>query len=233
MTSLIDELQTALSARATPARRDWWTRYLKGAIEFRGLGVPEIREEVAAWRTKTGLDSAPLDDQFAIALVLLREPIAEDKLAGILYLQEYLNAHVAWRIALPQYAELLDHGYIHEWSTCDWFCVRVLGPTIARHGVPCARTIASWHRAENLWRARASAVAFVNLVADPRFHDLIERSCATLIRRDERFAKTAVGWVMRELSHHDPNRVAKFVRQHERHFSRESLKSATRFLARK
>jgi 3-methyladenine DNA glycosylase AlkD len=227
---VIAELQRALDAHADARTRDWWTRYLKNAIEYRGLGIPKIRELVAEWRAKNALDAAPPGEQFEIAIALLREPIAEDKLAGILYLQQYLVTEVAWREAVPRYAELFDEGFIHEWSTCDWFCVRVLGPTIAHNGLACAKAIASWHAAENLWRARASAVAFVYLVKDARWHDLIERSCATLIRREERFAKTAAGWVMRELSHHDPARVKRFVRKHEKNFSRESFKAATKFL---
>jgi 3-methyladenine DNA glycosylase AlkD len=186
---------------------------------------------LAEWRAAHGLGELPVDAQFALALTLLREPIAEDKLAGVIYLQEYLNDRLAWRTALPRYAELFDDGFIHDWNVNDWFCVRVLGPSIARHGLPCARAIASWRDAENLWRARSSAVAFVNLVSDARFHDLIERACATLIRRDERFARTAVGWVMRELSRHDRGRVAEFTRRHEPYFSRESWKAATKWLA--
>ena len=145
---------------------------------------------MAEWRDET----ASVDEQFDVALTLIREPVAEDKLAGVLYLQEYLTDRVPWRTALPRYAELFDSG------------------------------VAAWHKAENLWRARASAVAFVYLTADARFHDLIERSCTTLIRRDERFAKTAVGWVLRELSRHDPARVERFVREYQPHFSREYLR---------
>jgi 3-methyladenine DNA glycosylase AlkD len=221
----IARLQSLLDARASARSRDWWTRYMKGVIPFRGVGIPIIREVVADWRDA----AAPVEEQFETALALIRERMAEDKLAGVLYLQNYLIEPIPWRTALPRYAELFDEGSISDWNITDWFCVRVLGPTIQHHGLPCARAIASWHKAENLWRARASAVAFVNLTADPRFHDLFERSCTTLIRRDERFAKTAVGWVLRELSRHDRARVEAVIREHEAHFSRESLRNARKY----
>lgn len=225
----IAQLQSALDAHASARTREWWSRYMKGVIPFRGVGIPVIRELVAQWRAQSRLDAAPVAQQFDVALTLIREPIAEDKLAGILYLQEHLVGRVAWRDAVPRYAELYDSGAIADWNICDWFCVRVLGSTIA-HAPAAARAIAAWHKADNLWRARSSAVAFVNLVADARHHDLIERACATLIAREERFAKTAVGWVLRELSKHDPERVRRFVQTHERLFSRESVKNATRHL---
>jgi len=31
--------------------------------------------------------------------------------------------------------------------------VRVLGPTILRHGLACAQAIAGWHQVSNLWQA--------------------------------------------------------------------------------
>ncbi len=229
---MIPRLQQSLERHATARSRDWWTRYLKGVIPFRGVGIPTIREVLAEWRADEQLDRLPVAEQFEVALRLLCEPVAEDKLAGILYLQQYLTTAVRWQDALPRYSELYDGGSIFDWSTCDWFCVRVLGPTIAANGVACARAVGAWRSAKNLWRARSSAVAFVNLVADTRFHDLIRKSCAVLIQREERFAKTAVGWVMRELSKHDRALVRRFVDEHEPHFSRESLNSATRFLDR-
>lgn len=113
---------------------------MKGVIAFRGVGIPQIREVVGKWRPAAGLDSAPLQEQFDTAVALIREPVAEDKLAGIIYLQEYLNERIAWRAALPEYASLFDDGFIHDWSICDWFCVRVLGPTIRHRGLPFRST---------------------------------------------------------------------------------------------
>jgi 3-methyladenine DNA glycosylase AlkD len=229
VTGPIGNLQAALEAHASPGSRDWWTGYMKGVIPFRGVGIPAIREVVAGWREAEGLDAAPVAQQFHIATSLIRLPAAEDKLAGIIYLQQYLVGEYPWRQAVPHYARLFDEQAIFDWGTCDWFCVRVLGPTIQHGGLHCARTIAAWHTAANLWRARASAVAFVYLVKDRRYHPLLERACGTLIHREERFAKTAVGWVMRELSKHDAPLVKRFVRDHRQAFSTESLRNATKY----
>jgi 3-methyladenine DNA glycosylase AlkD len=50
-----------------------------------------------------------------------------------------------------------------------------------------------------------------------------------LIRREERFAKTAVGWVLRDLSKHDSAVVKDFVDQNLRYFSAESLRNALKY----
>jgi 3-methyladenine DNA glycosylase AlkD len=55
---------------------------------------------------------------------------------------------------------------------------------------------------------------------------LIEASCHVLIRRDERFAKTAVGWLLRELAPHDGEVMARVLEAGLPHFSREALNNA-------
>ncbi len=227
--ALVRRLQEALDRSSSRATKTWWERYLRRAIAFRGVGIPEIRSRLADWRSDHDLGSRPTADQFALALRLFEEPMAEDKLAGILYLQEYLYDEVPWRDALKRYGALFERGHIADWNTCDWFCVRVLGPTIAAHGSPCASAVAKWSAAPELWKARASVVGFVPVIAAPDHRALVLRSSAVLIRRDERFAKTAVGWILRDLSKHDPKRVTAFMDEHLVHFSAESIRNALKY----
>jgi 3-methyladenine DNA glycosylase AlkD len=127
---------------------------------------------------------------------------------------------------VDRFARLFTDGLIYDWNACDWFCVKVLGPLIQREGMACAVTVAEWRTAENLWQARASLVAFVNLANDRAYYPLIEQSCEVLIRREERFAKTGVGWVLSEVARHDPAYVRRVVRQNIEHFSAQSLNRA-------
>jgi len=227
--ALVRKLQDALDASSSSATKTWWERYLGGAIEFRGVGIPRIRSAVADWRSESGVASWPRADQFALALRLFEEPVAEDKLAGVLFLQEYLYDGVPWRESLRRYGALVERRLIDDWNTCDWFCVRVLGPTIATWGGACARAVARWSRSPELWKARASVVGFVPVIAEPDYHPLVVRSSGVLIRRDERFAKTAVGWILRELSKHDSGTVTAFVDEHLPYFSAESVRNALKY----
>jgi len=155
--------------------------------------------------------------------------MAEDKLAGVLYLQEYLPDGVPWRESVSRYSSLFERGLIADWNTCDWFCVRVLGPTIAANGRGCASAIAKWSTSARLWKARASVVGFMPVIAVSDHHPLVLRSSAVLIRRGERFAKTAVGWVLRDLSKHDSVSVTEFLKQNLAHFSTESIRNALKY----
>lgn len=236
--ALVSDLQSRLLAHGDAATRDWWERYLKGAVPFRGVRMADIRAVVHAWHGEHGLAEV-LDEpeRVEVALELMRQSYAEDKLAGVLFFQELMieRGHLRWRAVLPRWAELFDRGSIADWNTCDWFCVKVLGPLAGRDGEPCARAIGGWRDARNLWQRRASAVAFVNLAQRGEafftgFTDLVLTSCGVLVRSPERFSQTGAGWVLRELSVSAPERVVEFLESHLPALSREALKNAIKRL---
>ncbi|MBE9049651.1 DNA alkylation repair protein [Nostocales cyanobacterium LEGE 11386] len=226
---LITFLQESLENKATQKTKMWWEKYMKGVIAFRGVGIPEIRDLIATWLNEYSIKDLSKENQLELALAFFQEPIAEDKLAGILYLQYYLYDQFAWEVLLKKYEALYTNNLIFDWNTCDWFCVRVLSPTIAKHGVDCAEAISSWKDTENLWQARSSVVAFVKVASNKSYYLCIQESCHTLIQRQERFAKTSVGWVLRDISKHDEDFVKCFIESHIQWFSIESLRNAVKY----
>jgi 3-methyladenine DNA glycosylase AlkD len=226
----LDELSDRLRALADPAKKAWWERYLKGEAEFIGVPMAGIRGAVHRW-----VDEANLDDEATkdAAFALLRRPFAEEKLAGILLLQEraapagVLDADTD----LPALAALFDDGHIREWNTTDWLCVRVLGPMIERGGPPVAEAVAGWVDAPGLWRRRAAAVAFVPLAGrgDAVFAGLVATVlgvCAANVADPARFAQTGVGWVLRDLSDAAPDAVYAFLIARRSEMSREAARMA-------
>ena len=235
---LIDRLQLRLNAHATSATREWWTKYLRGAASFRGVKMGDVRTAVHAWFKEERLEEhLSVGQQKELALMLLEEDYTEDKLAGVLFLQEILlqEGVLDWRSDLPRFARLFEQGYIRDWNFCDWFCVKVLGPLVEQQGEVCARAISDWREANSVWQRRASVVAFVNLASKgdhnfPGFTKMVFDNCAHLLESEERFAQTGVGWVLRELSRSEEGRVIGFVEANLNRFSREGLKNATKYL---
>lgn len=229
----IATLQARLADVAQPKTKAWWERYLKGVIPFRSVKMAGIRAALHDWINAEGLADQPTDRQKDLAFALLQETYTEDKLAGILYLQERLlpAGMIDWTLDLPRFAALFDDGYVYDWNTCDWLCVKVLGPLAQRDGEPCARAIAAWKDADTLWRHRASGVAFVNLAKQgdaffPGFMTMLLEGCAATVQSPERFVQTGTGWVLRELSLADLDRVVAFITDHLPRFSREGLRTA-------
>lgn len=231
-TFLLEDLRCRLTARATIKTRDWWDRYLKGVIRFRGVKMGDIRESILGWHADH-LASAPLAVRLELALRLLREPLAEDKLAAILYLEEILipEGQLEWPTVLHGIAAAFDDGFIADWNTCDWLCVKALSPLARQFGESCARGISDWRTAANLWRRRASGVAFVTMAKNgevnfPGFTSMLLEVCASTVSYPERFAQTGTGWVLRELSIAERERVVEFIETNMKLFSKEGLRYA-------
>lgn len=228
---LIHGLQLRLDKVASKKTKDWWERYIKHNTFFRGVGIPQIREEIKKWHKQEQIIKLPLEDQLNLALSFFAEKYAEDKLAGVLFLQYYLYNKFDWKTLIPKFESLFRSNYIYDWNVCDWFCVRVIGPMIKENGIACARAITKWSTSKNVWQARASLVAFANYTKHSEYKLLMLGSCSKLIRREERFAKTAVGWILRELSKTDKKMAMSFVEKYRKYFSKESFENGIKNLS--
>ncbi len=224
----ISELQAALAAHADEGKRTWWDRYLKGQARFRGVPTPDIRREVRAWWARYDADGLPASAQLETCLELLRCPLTEDKLAGMLLLGERLipAGRIEWAAAIRSFAQLYPDGHLADWNAVDWFCVRVLGPLIETYGDGCAQTIAAWVGAEVLWQRRSALVAFVNLAPSGTHAELIITTAERLVADPARFAQTAVAWVIRELGASRPDLTEPFLERHADAMSPEVRKQA-------
>ncbi|MEK6869461.1 MAG: DNA alkylation repair protein, partial [Nanoarchaeota archaeon] len=171
----------------------------------------------------------PLNGQLDLAISFFAEKYAEDKLVGILFLQNYLYNKFDWKLLVTKFEKLFKENYIYDWNICDWFCVRILGPMIKENGMPCAEAVSKWNNAKNAWQARCSVVAFANLTKEKKFASLLLESSSVLIKRDERFAKTSVGWILRELSKSNKKIVVDFINKNNNHFSKESLENSIKY----
>ena len=227
----LSRLQAALEARATEKSRTFWSKYLKGDAAFRGVPMAGVREAVHAWWRAEAIDERSPDAQVDVALRLLEEAYTEDKMAGVLALSEIVMPHLG-KQHLPAFARLFANGHIFDWNLCDWFCVKVLGKLLdhAQHPLDLAAAIASWRASGPLWQRRAACVAFVNHgkhgdARIPGLMDLVFASAEALVRDPERFAQTGVGWVLRECSLADRERVIAFGEQHVERLSHEAMKS--------
>lgn len=230
----LETLHNQLQAKADPQVKNWWEKYVKQSAPFIGVKMPVIRSVLWAWYQQNLKDHLNFDQQKELALALIGRPYSEEKLAGILFWQEILIPAGVVRCDqdLDKFAALFAARNIYDWNICDWFCVKVLGPLIQKEGQPCAQSIAAWRYADNLWQARAAVVAFVKVAEQSHYYSLIGQAGEVLIKRDERFAKTAVGWILRDISKYDPLFVRKFIAANLSHFSPESLKNATKYFDR-
>ena len=156
---------------------------------FLGVGLPQVEQELRQWYHETSLASQSPIRQLDIALYLLAQRYAEEKLAGVLLLQKHLCNKLAWQTLLDKFTPLWRKKLIYDWGICDWFCLRVLRQLLDRHGMPCAEQIAAWHTAPYLWQARAALVPFVGRTQHADYRSLIMPSCEVLIKTSREVCK--------------------------------------------
>lgn len=225
----VADLRVRLSREPTDQARAFWTRYLKGAGTFHGVPMARVRTIVRAWWTDHGLDIHPAKVGKCVAIALLEQSMVEEKLAGILVLQDLLGSHLR-ATDLQEFARLFAAGHLAEWNVVDWFIMKVLVTMLDRPQGrrEVMRALVQWRGSETLWQRRAACLAFVKLApqGDAVITDHVLTICATVVWSSERHDQTAVGSVLRELSRAEPERVEGFLIKHALLMSKESIKLA-------
>lgn len=227
----IERLAVRLDARADPEVRAGADAYLKHVIPHRGVKRPGVTAVVRQWLAED-LHEAEPSQLREIGFALLRQPYSEDKYAGAMVLERVIAAGaLGWREELDLLTDVFDDGCVQEWATCDTVCGRVCAPLITQGGMECARAVASWRDASNVWRRRAAAVSFVGFARKgesslPGLTALVLQTAGALLPSPERFINLGVGWVLRELGNNEPDAVLAFVESRLADFNAEGLRYA-------
>jgi 3-methyladenine DNA glycosylase AlkD len=211
---LLQQLVAQLEQQANPKTKQWFENYLKGAIAYRGLKTPLVTTLVKNWYRDNQLEQYTLEGHLSLCQALLASNLAEDKFAGMIFIQKYLLKKLDYQQLLSETDTFFQQGYFFDWSTTDWFTVRILDPLIMREGIQAAEIIVSWQNAENLWQRRAAIVSFRHPSRNEIFHSLIENAIANLVEERERFIQTGIGWLLADMSKHYPDKVEAIFRQY-------------------
>jgi 3-methyladenine DNA glycosylase AlkD len=126
---------------------------------------------------------------------------------------------------MEKFAALFTSQQINDWNICDWFCIKFLSKLISKYPEDISKVLESWSQSTFLWQARASVVGYVAILKNgdsALMHHAI-RNCTVLVKSDERFAQTAVGWVVRECGKVSANRRDEFLTNHLAFLSKEGL----------
>lgn len=211
-----------LAAAADPGVAAGQARYLKGAVECRGVRMPATREAVKAERA--ALAALTHAGRMDAARALLRSRYAEDKAAGVQIMRAWHKDIT--RAELAAIGPLIDEN-VTEWATADALASCVGGVVWRDETDACAAVVRAWKDAPCLWRQRVACVSFVTLARrSTRFHGVIEEICESCVDSDERFVQLGVGWVLREVGVLDLPRAVAFVRRRYHSMSREGLRYA-------
>ncbi|ETO30882.1 hypothetical protein RFI_06237 [Reticulomyxa filosa] len=216
---------------------------LKNKVECHGLKAPKIKSLFSEYWKEEWKD-LDYPTQYELAICCLRDPYMESQHIGMLLLEKTNGHSDDWKLISTDLKAVLTENCA-TWATCDGIS-KVLRLLIKRHGKECASTIKAWKSEDrHIWVQRASCVSFVCIAKHgdfeyryimffffiwlkmaKRYNDVIMEIASECINNNERFVQLGVGWVLRELSLVDRNRVVAFIKENYAKFSREGLRYA-------
>lgn len=225
--SLVRMIRDALAAQANPERAAGQRAYMRSALPYYGVALPEVRRAVAAicrrhrladrqaWR-RTILrlwDGVTHREEWYAALVLAR-----------------LRAYTAWATD-PGSLELWEHLIRTGawWDVNDEIAEHLVGPMLAAHPVEMTPILRGWSADADRWIRRVAILAQNRRRAETDVDLLVDCLAGSLDDTDF-FSRKAIGWALREYSKTDPAWVAAYVQAQADRLSGLSRREALRLI---
>jgi 3-methyladenine DNA glycosylase AlkD len=223
--ALADAVREALAAAGDPVRAQGAQAYMKSAMPFHGVPVPEVRRiaraalaahplpERQSWHdTVLELwDGATHREERYAALALVRSPrAAAHQDLATLELYRHLVVTGAW------------------WDLVDELA-HAVGTVVRVEGASAAAVVRGWSRDDDLWVRRVAILCQLGAGAATDRALLADCVDANLADR-EFFIRKAIGWALRDFARADPGWVTSFVSAAGDRLSPLSRREATKHL---
>ncbi|HHV22223.1 MAG TPA: DNA alkylation repair protein [Propionibacterium sp.] len=222
----VEAIRRALADRRDPERAGSQQRYMKSALPFRGVPVPEVRKltgallrthgastEHTAWvaTIRSLWDGAAWREEKYAALALARAPRH--------------RAFAADPDSLDLYRHLVLTG--QWWDLCDE-TAHLVGRALSADPAAVTPVLRGWSREENLWLRRVAILSQLDRKGETDA-ELLAYAIEGSIDDPDFFARKGIGWALRQHSKTDPEWVRGFVADHPG-LSRLSVREALRLL---
>lgn len=196
MEDFVQSIRAALAANADPERAVGQQRYMKSAMPYRGLTLPQLRNIL---RPLLAARIHSEDDWAAGALCLWDEAAyREERYAAIALLRHRHYRH--WAGAAP-YLEL----YLHLvrtgawWDLVDEIAAHLVGGVLAADRVAITPVLLDWARDPDLWVRRTAILSQIRH-RDETDRGLLVACIEPSLNDRDFFARKAIGWALREYS---------------------------------
>ena len=226
---LADALRAAFTARADPVRASGQQRYMKSAMPYHGLTMPEVRRVV-----RTTVAAHPLPDRASwlatVGMIWDDATHREQRYAAIGVLRH--RCYRAWRTPDDALLALLRHLVTTGawWDLVDELS-HVAGELLASDPETMTPVLRGWSREPDLWLRR---IAIISQLGAKRSTDvaLLTYAIEGSIDDPDFFARKAIGWALREYSKTDETWVRDYVATNANRLSPLSQREALKWLER-
>ena len=176
----------------------------------RSLGIKSRVLDKLLKQYKTEVKNLSCKEAFALAQMLYKDKIEDTILAGNFVLQNKIDC--IGKSELSFLDKALDN--FCSWSTIDDFCIDVLQSVLLKYPNDTLRFLKKWNGSKNMWKRRASVVAFVRKVGESgKFTNEALASCENLIFDKEDLVQKGVGWCLKDVMRGDKKKVFEYVKK--------------------
>ncbi len=215
-----DRLTAALNVFADAERAAQEKRYQKSSWEHWGVAVPKMGAAV-----RVAVADLGQGDSLALAARLWREPVWDLKIVAgrILARKSVVPDADVWAFVAGRMGEL------DGWAIAD--NLAVVGGRCLLAAPARLEGVESWVDSPHLWTRRAALVFTLPWTKDRRDPSRMLSWAARLAVDRRWFIQKAIGWWLRELSKRDPQRVRRFLDEHDAPLRAVAQREATKYLA--
>jgi 3-methyladenine DNA glycosylase AlkD len=193
-------------------------RYHKSSWEHWGVRAPDMDRAI-----RECLAGAGEDEIYALCERLWAEPVWDLKIAAARTIAKLVKPETrAWRFVLERMPEL------DGWAIADTFAD--IGGRCLIADPERLDTVETWVESGHLWTRRGSLVFTLPWMKPGRDPARMLEWSSRLIADREWFIQKAIGWQLRVLSKHSPERVQAFLSQHGGAVKGVARREATKYL---
>lgn len=213
-----------MAAHGNAARARAQQAYMKSAMPYHGLTMPEVRALSREMFAPLGkLTCGRWRDE---VLELWRgAEFREERYAALMLAGDRRFAACLTPDAMPMLEEMIVTGA--WWDTVDE-TAHLVGAILRAHPAPMRRLMRSWSTDANLWKRRVSIICQLSFKKETDLELLYANIEPNVAERDF-FIRKAIGWALRSYAWTDPAEVARYVHANASRLSglsrREALKN--------
>ena len=219
-------MRAALAERADPVRAAGTQAYMKSAMPYYGVRMPDLRFALRSLIADFALPTSA-DWHDTIRTLWDEASYREERYAAL----ELLGArrYLVYRTldALPLYEYLIVDGA--WWDLVDDIAAHRVGDLFRRFPASVRPLLLAWSVGGDHWLRRTSIICQIGSRAATDI-DLLFTCIEPSLGERDFFLRKAIGWALREFSKTNPDAVRSYVSANESRLSTLSRKEALRLL---
>ena len=205
---------------ADAAHQEALLTYFKTPILAYGLRSTVRKEIEKKWRPV--LKAMHESELWMVSTSLFASQILEEQLTACFCLELHLK-----KMTAEDFFRVSDwmEQWVHNWAVCDQFSTHIVGYLITRFPelLPAFQT---WKQSESIWKRRAVPVSMIYPVKKSMYIEESLVMTESLISDQEDMVQKGLGWLLKEISQQDPERIYRYLKLWEKELSRTTLRIA-------